>query len=210
MPGVDPATPDVGDIRDGAVQGACLAVSSRSNTCPELEGAVTNTRREVWSLGTPWNDTLLWYAKAVGVMKNRPLAQRPAWRYLAAMHGIQPNIWANSVISTTMTSFRRRTSRTSIGSNASISPGISGLASLLSVVVRGGGARRGGVAGRRRTGPCPTGITAARPNPNAPTCRPLSRSNICPAAPTTIRCSSRRASARLRRRRRRRPDASAR
>ena len=54
---------------------------------------MVRTRKEVWKLGTPWNDTLLWYAKAVGELKKRPIAKKTSWRYLAAMHGIEPTIW---------------------------------------------------------------------------------------------------------------------
>jgi tyrosinase len=54
---------------------------------------MVRTRKEVWKLGTPWNDTLLWYAKAVGELKKRPITQKTSWRYLAAMHGIEPTIW---------------------------------------------------------------------------------------------------------------------
>ena len=51
------------------------------------------TRKDVWKLGAPWNDTLLWYAKAVREMQKRPIAAKTSWRYLAAMHGFEPTLW---------------------------------------------------------------------------------------------------------------------
>jgi len=50
------------------------------------------TRKNALAMAT-WDPTLLWYAKAVGEMKNRPLADPTSWKYLAAIHGftLDPN-----------------------------------------------------------------------------------------------------------------------
>ncbi|MBV8915457.1 MAG: tyrosinase family protein [Acetobacteraceae bacterium] len=50
-------------------------------------------RKEVRSLGDTWNETTLWYAKAVAALEARPIAQKTSWRYLAAMHGIDTRAW---------------------------------------------------------------------------------------------------------------------
>ena len=39
-----------------------------------------------WKLGAGWNDTFLWYAKAIIELKTRDITDRTSWRYLAAMH----------------------------------------------------------------------------------------------------------------------------
>jgi tyrosinase len=51
------------------------------------------TRREVRALGVLWNDTILWYAKAVRELMNKPVTKKASWRYLAAMHDIDPAAW---------------------------------------------------------------------------------------------------------------------
>lgn len=54
------------------------------------------TRREIWSPETRhdgWSDTLEWYARAVAVLQERPIADRTSWRFLAAMHGIIEQRW---------------------------------------------------------------------------------------------------------------------
>ena len=55
-------------------------------------GNSTFTRRDASQMDT-WDPTLLWYAKAVGVMKSRPAKDPTAWIYQAAMHGftLDPN-----------------------------------------------------------------------------------------------------------------------
>ncbi|MEO8379425.1 MAG: tyrosinase family protein [Acidobacteriota bacterium] len=49
---------------------------------------MTRTRRDVWSLSKVdvWEETLLWYAKAVREMQTRPLDDPRSWRYQAAIH----------------------------------------------------------------------------------------------------------------------------
>jgi tyrosinase len=48
------------------------------------------TRKDVWKLPAG-DDTLLWYAKAIGVMKTRLVADPTSWRYQAAIHDYDPN-----------------------------------------------------------------------------------------------------------------------
>jgi tyrosinase len=48
-----------------------------------------HTREDVWSLPR-WDPTLLWYAKAVGVLWPKPIADPTSWRYQAAIHGYGP------------------------------------------------------------------------------------------------------------------------
>jgi tyrosinase len=53
-------------------------------------------RRDVWLLEADengWSDTMVWYAKAVAHLQTRPLAQRTSWRFLAAMHNFDPDMW---------------------------------------------------------------------------------------------------------------------
>ena len=54
---------------------------------------MVRTRREVRALGAIWNDTMLWYAKAVRELLKRPVTKKASWRYLAAMHGINQQKW---------------------------------------------------------------------------------------------------------------------
>src|SRR5664279_1189325 len=54
---------------------------------------MVRTRREVHALGAIWNDTMLWYAKAVRELLSRPVTKKAGWRYLAAMHAIDPAAW---------------------------------------------------------------------------------------------------------------------
>jgi tyrosinase len=53
----------------------------------------TRRRREVRSLGKTWNDTMLWYAKAVHELRGRPVTKKASWRYLAAMHDFDQAQW---------------------------------------------------------------------------------------------------------------------
>lgn len=54
---------------------------------------MARTRREVRALGAVWNDTMLWYAKAVRELLKRPVTKKASWRYLAAMHDIDQAAW---------------------------------------------------------------------------------------------------------------------
>src|SRR4051812_42298270 len=54
-------------------------------------------RRDVWSLD-PWDPTLLWYARAVKRMQERPLSDQTSWAYQGAIHardpqGEDPDFW---------------------------------------------------------------------------------------------------------------------
>lgn len=51
------------------------------------------TRQEIHALGPIWNDTMLWYAKAVRELLQRPVTKKASWRYMAAMHGINQQTW---------------------------------------------------------------------------------------------------------------------
>ena len=53
------------------------------------------TRKNVWGLGAGWPDELLWYARAVKVMKSRKAAEPLSWRFWGGIHGYNPQAWAN-------------------------------------------------------------------------------------------------------------------
>src|SRR5262245_35997951 len=50
-------------------------------------------RQDVWSFDDPWNDTITWYEKAVAHMKTLEPADPLGWRYHAAIHGIDVELW---------------------------------------------------------------------------------------------------------------------
>ncbi|HTO66588.1 MAG TPA: tyrosinase family protein [Bradyrhizobium sp.] len=50
-------------------------------------------RRNVWELGGDWADPILWYARAVAVLKAKPIDQRTSWRFWAGMHGYHQGLW---------------------------------------------------------------------------------------------------------------------
>jgi tyrosinase len=51
-------------------------------------------RKSVWANGGDFNDAILyWYAKGVGVLKDRPINDLTSWRFLGAIHGFDPNKW---------------------------------------------------------------------------------------------------------------------
>lgn len=54
---------------------------------------MARTRREVRALGGIWNETILWYAKAVRELQSRPVTKKASWRYLAAMHDFDLAAW---------------------------------------------------------------------------------------------------------------------
>lgn len=47
-------------------------------------------REDVWKL-TNWDDTLLWYARAISRMQELPIADSSSWRYQAAIHAYSRN-----------------------------------------------------------------------------------------------------------------------
>ena len=53
------------------------------------------TRKNLWRLGDNWNDTMLWYARAVLAMQARPTTDPTSWNYLAAMHGFNQQLWVH-------------------------------------------------------------------------------------------------------------------
>ena len=54
---------------------------------------MADKRQDAWKLGAGWNDTLLWYAKAIVELKKLPITDRRSWRYLAAMHQFDRQMW---------------------------------------------------------------------------------------------------------------------
>jgi tyrosinase len=54
------------------------------------------TRRDVWKLGNEWDETLLWYARAVKELRRRPFMDMTSWRYLAAIHGVSEPLWRHN------------------------------------------------------------------------------------------------------------------
>lgn len=54
---------------------------------------MADKRQDAWKLGAGWNDTFLWYAKAIIELKKRDITNRTSWRYLAAMHQFDRDLW---------------------------------------------------------------------------------------------------------------------
>lgn len=54
---------------------------------------MAHMRKNVWKLTQPWDDVLLWYARAVGELQSRPITDPTSWTSLSAMHGFDPDIW---------------------------------------------------------------------------------------------------------------------
>lgn len=54
---------------------------------------MTYVRKDLWNLGETWNPTLLWYAKAVQELQTRPITDPTSWRFLAAIHGFDEDLW---------------------------------------------------------------------------------------------------------------------
>lgn len=52
-----------------------------------------NIRRNVWELGEQWEESIIWYARGVAAMKERPLADPLGWRFFAAIHGFNAERW---------------------------------------------------------------------------------------------------------------------
>lgn len=51
------------------------------------------TRQNVYELDKPWDDPILWYARGVKEMQSRPIAEPTSWRFYAAIHAIDPQLW---------------------------------------------------------------------------------------------------------------------
>lgn len=61
-----------------------------SDSVSVLESSTTRAtgvrvRRDVWKLAA-WDPILLWYARAIGAMRERPIAEPTSWRYQGAIH----------------------------------------------------------------------------------------------------------------------------
>ena len=86
------------------------------------------TRQEIRSAAAPWSSPpLLWYARGVGVLQKRPISDKTSWLFLAAMHGIDPDVWAQfGFLSYGCVLFPRIRKIRRIGTSASIRPGTSG------------------------------------------------------------------------------------
>jgi len=55
---------------------------------------MTYVRKSVWANGGDFRDPLLyWYAKGVAALKAKPLNDKTSWRFMAAIHGIDFNLW---------------------------------------------------------------------------------------------------------------------
>lgn len=54
---------------------------------------MTHVRRNVHRLGADWDPALHWYARAVRELQGRPLDDPTSWRFLAAIHGIDKQLW---------------------------------------------------------------------------------------------------------------------
>lgn len=51
-------------------------------------------RKSVWAASGDFSNPILyWYAKGVGVLKQRAINDPTSWRFLAAIHGIDPGLW---------------------------------------------------------------------------------------------------------------------
>ncbi len=63
--------------------------------------ADVRTRQDVWKLNE-WDPTLLWYAKAIAAMQQRPINDPTSWRYQGAIHdyidGFDPNANPSDVL----------------------------------------------------------------------------------------------------------------
>lgn len=53
-------------------------------------------RQDVAKLGAGWNETLLWYARAVRALDELAIDNRTSWRFLAAMHGFDEVAWRDA------------------------------------------------------------------------------------------------------------------
>jgi len=66
------------------------------------------TRKNVWELGVDWADPILWYARGVKAMKGRALSEPTGWRFYAAIHGIDQDLWRLSKLCRCDAEQRRR------------------------------------------------------------------------------------------------------
>jgi len=66
---------------------------------------MAHVRRDVWKLDPGWNETLLWYARAVEALRKKPITDPTSWLFLAAMHGITRPLWESAGYVTPQTVF---------------------------------------------------------------------------------------------------------
>ncbi|KWZ38034.1 tyrosinase [Burkholderia savannae] len=57
------------------------------------EISMTYLRQNIWDLGADWAEPILWYARGVKAMQARALDDRASWRFYAAIHGFQKDLW---------------------------------------------------------------------------------------------------------------------
>lgn len=51
-------------------------------------------RKSVWANGGDFSDPILyWYAKGVGALRAKPIADKTSWNFMAAVHGIDFGLW---------------------------------------------------------------------------------------------------------------------
>lgn len=50
-------------------------------------------RKNVYDLGSDWGDPILWYARAVAAMKQKPLSDPLSWKFYGAIHGFNSALW---------------------------------------------------------------------------------------------------------------------
>jgi hypothetical protein len=72
--------------------GAALVRPSAATAAQGAAGAATTAttplvRRDIWTMPTPWNDSMVWYARAVLQMQTRSASDPTSWSYQAAIHG---------------------------------------------------------------------------------------------------------------------------
>lgn len=52
------------------------------------------TRTSVWANNGDFNDrTLLWYARGINILQQRPIDDPTSWRFIAAIHGFHIDLW---------------------------------------------------------------------------------------------------------------------
>jgi tyrosinase len=54
---------------------------------------MARTRHDIGKFANTWDDTILWYARGVAVLQSRSIDDVTSWRYLAAMHGVDEQLW---------------------------------------------------------------------------------------------------------------------
>lgn len=52
-------------------------------------------RKNIYDLGGDWADPILWYARGVQAMQKRALNDTLAWRFFAAIHGFDTQLWTD-------------------------------------------------------------------------------------------------------------------